>query len=64
VKYMPCIIKIHFESAKNGVTLKNLNALSDIDLILGFPCFFSLLNYVHTLTKIAKDRNVFKCVIL
>jgi hypothetical protein len=61
---MPGIIKIHFESAKNGVTLKNLNVLCDINLILGFACFFALLNYVPTLKKIAKGRNVFKCVIL
>jgi hypothetical protein len=41
-------MKMHIDNAKNDVALKNLNALGDIELILGFLCIFLLLEIIHT----------------
>jgi hypothetical protein len=41
-------MKMHIDNAKSDVALKNLDALGDIELILGFLCIFLLLEIVHT----------------
>jgi hypothetical protein len=46
-KYYLLIIKMHALNAKNGGVLRNLNALCDIEFILGLPCIFYLLDYVQ-----------------
>jgi hypothetical protein len=48
-KYPPLVVmKVHLDNAKSHVVLKNLNALGDIELILGFLCIFPLLEIVRT----------------
>lgn len=63
VEYNPFIVKMHIKSSKNEVTLKNLNALSNIKFILGLPCILFTFECVRALIKIAQHWNVF-CVIL
>jgi hypothetical protein len=43
---------MHVESSKNDAFLKNLNYLSDVELILKLACILSMLEYVHVLIKI------------
>ncbi len=50
------VMKMHIDYAKSDVALKNLNALGDIELILGFLCIFLLLEIVHT--SISKFHKV------
>jgi len=52
---------MHVESSKSDVTLKNLNSLCDVELILGLPCILPMLECVHALIKIAQNKNVFMC---
>ncbi len=53
IKYYPLIMKMHANSAKSEVALKNLNALCDIEFILGFLYILPLLETMHRLIKIA-----------
>ncbi len=50
------VMKMHVDNAKSDVTLKNLNALGDIELILGFLCIFPLLGTIYT--SISKFHKV------
>jgi hypothetical protein len=43
VEYPPLIVKMHLESSKNKVVLKNLNTLCDIKFILELPCILPML---------------------
>jgi len=52
-KYQPLIVKMHVESSKSDVALKNLNSLCDVELIFGLPCILLMLECVHALIKIA-----------
>jgi hypothetical protein len=53
-EYWPFIVKMHTKSPKNDIANKNLNALCDMELILGLPCLLPLLESVHKLIKIAQ----------
>jgi hypothetical protein len=47
-EYPPLVVmKMHIDNAKNDVALRNLNALGDIELILGFLCIFLLIEIIH-----------------
>ncbi len=37
-KFCPLIVKMNVESVKNDQTLKNLNAMCDVELIFGLLC--------------------------
>ncbi len=53
--YVSCcllIIKMHTKSSKSEVVQKNLNALCDVEFILGLHCVFPLLECVHVLIKV------------
>jgi hypothetical protein len=63
LKYRFIIVKMHLENSKSDQALRNLNAMCDVDLILGLLYIFPLFECVHTLTKIAQGRNVL-CVTL
>jgi hypothetical protein len=52
-KLCPLIVKMHAKSARNDQTLKNLNAMCDVKLILRLPYIFPLLECLYTLIKIA-----------
>jgi hypothetical protein len=52
-KYRPLIVNMQAKSQKNDVVNKHLNALCDMELILGLPCLLPLLECVHKLIKIA-----------
>ncbi len=52
---------MHVESSKNDAFLKNLNYLSDVELILKLACILSMLEYVHVLIKITQKKDVFVC---
>jgi len=43
VEYCPLIVKLHSESSNNDQALRNLNAMCDVELILGLTCIFPLL---------------------
>jgi hypothetical protein len=60
-EYWPLIVKIHIKSPKNDTTNKNLNALYDMELILGLSCLLSLFECAHKLIKIVQGRDVFVC---
>jgi hypothetical protein len=62
-KYRFIIVKMHSESSKSDKALMNLNAMCDVDLILGLLYILPLFECVHTLTKIAQGRDVL-CVTL
>ncbi len=53
IEYYPLIVKMHANSVKNEVDLKNLNALCDIEFIFGFLYILLLFETMHTLIKIA-----------
>jgi hypothetical protein len=55
VKYYTSITKMHTKSLKSEVDLKNLNALCNVEFILGLPCILPLLECVHTLIKVAQN---------
>jgi hypothetical protein len=42
-EYRPLIVKMHVKSSKSDATLKNLNSLCDVELILGLPCILPML---------------------
>jgi hypothetical protein len=53
---------MHVESYKSDATLKNLNSLCDVELILlGLPCILLMFGCVHALMKIAQNKDVFMC---
>jgi hypothetical protein len=52
---------MYAENSKSNATLKNLNFLCDVELILELPCIFLMLECVHGLIKIAQNKDVFKC---
>lgn len=60
-KYCTLITKMHTKSLKSEVDLKNLNALCNVEFILGLPCILPLLECVHTLIKVTQNINVFVC---
>lgn len=60
-KYHTLITKMHTKSLKSEVDLKNLNALCNVEFILGFPCILPLLECVHTLIKVTQNINAFVC---
>jgi hypothetical protein len=43
-KYRFIIVKMHSENSKNDHALRNLNAMCDVELTLGFFIFFHCLN--------------------
>jgi hypothetical protein len=61
VGYPILIMKMHTKSLKSEVDLKNLNALCNVELILGLPCILPLLECVHTVIKVTQSINVFVC---
>jgi hypothetical protein len=61
VEYCFLIIKLNSKSSKNDQTLRNLNAMCDVELILGLTCIFPLLQCVHMFIKIVQGRDVFVC---
>lgn len=63
VEYCILIVKLNSKSSKNDQTLRNLNAMCDVELILGLLYILPLFECVHTVTKIAQGRNVL-CVTL
>jgi hypothetical protein len=58
-KYCPLIVKIHLKSTKSEIVLKNLNALCDVEFILGLPCILPFFKCVHTFIKFAQGKGVF-----
>jgi hypothetical protein len=52
-KFCPLIMKMNTKGVKSDQALKNLNAMCDVELILGLPCVLPLLECLHTLIKIA-----------
>jgi len=60
-KYRPLIMKMHVESLMNDTISKNLNALYDMEFLLGLPCLLPLFECVHKLIKIAQGQDVFVC---
>ncbi len=63
VKYCFIIVKMHLESSKSDKALSNLNAMCDVEFILGLFYILPLFECVHMLTKIAQGRDVL-CVTL
>jgi hypothetical protein len=49
------------KSPNNDTTNKNLNALCDVELILGLPCLLPLFECVHKFIKIVQGQDVFVC---
>jgi hypothetical protein len=47
------------KSSKSEMVQKNLNALCDVEFILGLPCVFPLLECVHVLIKVTQNKDVF-----
>jgi hypothetical protein len=45
----------------NDTIGKNLNALYDMEFLLGLPCLLPLFECVHKLIKIAQGQDVFVC---
>jgi hypothetical protein len=56
-KYCLLIVKMHVLNAKNGGVLRNLNALCDIEFILGFPCIPFFVRLCTTLIKLHKENT-------
>ncbi len=54
-------MKMHVESPKSDIANKNLSALCDMELILGFPCLLPLLECVYKFIKIAQGWDVYVC---
>jgi hypothetical protein len=52
-KKIPLIVKMNVKSVRSDQALKNLNAMCDVELILGLPYVLPLLDCLHTLIKIA-----------
>jgi hypothetical protein len=52
-KLCPLIVKMHAKSAGNYQTLKNLNVMCDVKLILKLPYILPLVKCLYTLIKIA-----------
>jgi len=52
-KFCLLTVKMNVESVRSVQALKNLNAMCDVELILGLPCVLPLLECLHTLIKIA-----------
>jgi hypothetical protein len=50
---------MHVESSKNEATLKYLNALCNVELILGLLYILLMLECVHELIKVAPSKDVF-----
>jgi hypothetical protein len=46
---------------KKQLVWENLNLLCDLELILGLPCIFPMLEVVHMLIKYVQRRDVFIC---
>jgi len=61
VEYCLLIIKMHTKSSKSEVVQKKLNALCDVEFILGLPYVFPLLECVHLLIKVTQNKDVFVC---
>ncbi len=59
-KYYPLIVKMHANSAKNEIALKNLNVLCDIEFILGFLYILPLLETFNAYI----DQNCIKQICL
>lgn len=59
VEYHLLIIKMQTKSSKSEMVQKNLNALCDVEFILGLPCVFPLLECVHVLIKVTQNKDVF-----
>jgi len=57
IEYYPLIVKMHVDSAKSEVALKNLNALCDIEFILRFLYILPLLETMHRLINLSKVHN-------
>ncbi len=57
VEYFFLIIKMHTKSSKSEVLQKNLNALCDVEFILGLHCVFPLLKCVHVLIKVTQNKD-------
>lgn len=51
-KFCPLIVKMNVESVRSDQALKNLNAMCDVELILGLPYVLPLLECLRTLIKI------------
>jgi hypothetical protein len=60
-KYWLLIVKMYTKNSKRNAALKNLNFLSNVEFIFRLPCIFSMLECVHTLIKIAQNKDVFMC---
>jgi len=58
-KYYTLIVKIHLRSTKTEIALKTLNALCDVEFILGLPCILPSFKCVHTLIKFTQGKGVF-----
>jgi hypothetical protein len=52
-------MKMHIESANSDVTIKNMVSLCNVEFILKFPCIIPLLDFVHTLIKLAQGKDIF-----
>jgi hypothetical protein len=61
VEYHLLIVKLNSKSSKNDQALKNLNAMCDVELILGLTCILPLLQCVHMFIKIVQAKDVFVC---
>lgn len=53
-KFCPLIVKMNAKNVRNDQASKNLNAMCDVELIMGLPCILPLLECLHTLIKIAQ----------
>jgi hypothetical protein len=60
-KYKSLVVKMHIDASKSKPTKKILDLLCDLELVLGLPCIFPMLEAVHTLIKYAQRRNAFIC---
>jgi hypothetical protein len=49
---------MHVGASRNNNVVENLNLLCDLELILGLHAILLLLDYVHTLMKLAQSRDV------
>jgi hypothetical protein len=62
VEYHLYIVKMHVESSKSEIALKNLNSLCDFGFIFKLLFIILMLEMcVHVFIKIAQIKDVFAC---
>ncbi len=58
VEYKPFIMQMWVNRDACDVANANITTLFDVQILLGFHCFFSLLELLNGLLKMAKVRDI------